>query len=105
MASQTPLLMVPGLLCDRRLYEPEIAALAGRTAIQVADVTQDTTIADVATRALATAPERFALCGLSMGGYVAFEIVRRAPERVMRLALLDTNARAARTSFANFASG
>jgi pimeloyl-ACP methyl ester carboxylesterase len=62
-------------------------------AIQVPDLTQDETIAGMAARVLAEAPERFALCGLSMGGYVALEIMRQAPERVERLALLDTQAR------------
>jgi len=56
----------------------------------VADHTRDDSIAAIARRTLATAPPRFALVGLSMGGYVAFEIMRQAPERVARLALLDT---------------
>jgi pimeloyl-ACP methyl ester carboxylesterase len=85
-----PLLLLPGLLCDSRLWRDQAAALPGA---QVADLTQDSTIAAMAERALADAPPRFALAGLSMGGYVAFEIWRRAPERVARLALLDTSAR------------
>jgi pimeloyl-ACP methyl ester carboxylesterase len=60
----------------------------------VADLTLDDSMAAMAQRVLAGAPPRFALAGLSMGGYVAQEIVRRAPERVTRLALLDTSARA-----------
>jgi pimeloyl-ACP methyl ester carboxylesterase len=58
----------------------------------IADLTLDATIADMAGRALAFAPQRFALAALSMGGYVAFEIMRQAPDRVLRLALFDTNA-------------
>jgi pimeloyl-ACP methyl ester carboxylesterase len=91
--SPTPLLLLPGLLLDERLYAAQLEALAAAAAPQVMDLTRDDSIASMATRVLAAAPERFALCGLSMGGYVAFEIMRRAPERVVRLALLDTQAR------------
>jgi len=87
-----PLLMCAGLLLDRRLWEPVVPALADLAEIQVADLTIDDSIAGMAARALAAAPERFALAGLSMGGYVAQEIVFQAPERVSRLALLDTRA-------------
>ena len=86
------LLLLPGLICDERLWRDVIAGL-DRPAT-VADLTQNDTIAAMARRALATAPPRFALAGLSMGGYVAFEIIRQAPERVTHLALLDTSARA-----------
>jgi pimeloyl-ACP methyl ester carboxylesterase len=93
MTAATPLILLPGLLLDERLYAAQVAALAGRAAAQVIDLTRDDSIAAMAGRVLAAAPARFALCGLSMGGYVAFEIMRRAPERVTRLALLDTQAR------------
>jgi pimeloyl-ACP methyl ester carboxylesterase len=86
------LLLLPGLICDARLWRDVIAGLDAES--QVADPTQDDSIAAMASRALATAPERFALAGLSMGGYVALEIMRQAPERVTHLALLDTSARA-----------
>ncbi len=89
-----PLLFLPGLLCDRRLYASQILALGQGRDIEVADLTHDDGIAGMARRVLAGAPPRFALCGLSMGGYVALEIMRQAPERVTRLALLDTQARA-----------
>ena len=89
-----PLLLVPGLACTAALWRDQVAALgAGRT-VTVADHTRGETIADIAAAILAEAPPRFALAGLSMGGYLAFEILRRAPERVSRLALLDTQARA-----------
>jgi len=59
----------------------------------IADHTRDDSMAGIARRILATAPPKFALAGLSMGGYISFEILRLAPERVARLALLDTSAR------------
>jgi pimeloyl-ACP methyl ester carboxylesterase len=94
MADKTALLLLPGLLCDRRLWQPQIEALADRFEPLVADLTRDDSFPTMARRALAEAPPRFALAGLSMGGYVAQEIMRQAPERVERLALLDTSARA-----------
>ncbi|GIL39580.1 alpha/beta fold hydrolase [Roseiterribacter gracilis] len=86
------LLLLPGTLCDARLFAPQMTALAARVPVRVADLTHDDTIAGMACRALATAPPRFAVAGLSMGGVVALEIWRQAPERVTRLALLDSNA-------------
>lgn len=88
-----PTVFLPGLLCDAALWRPIVDALADRVAPLVADLTLDDTIEAMASRVLATAPERFALVALSMGGYVALEIMRQAPERVTRLALLDTSAR------------
>ena len=88
-----PLVLLPGLLLDERLWLPQIEGLAGHAAPWVADLTRDDTIAGMASRVLAEGPAgRFALCGLSMGGYVAMEVMRQAPERVERLALLDTQA-------------
>ena len=90
----TPLLLIPGLNCTAELWGHPVARLgAGRTVI-VADHTRAETISGIAAAILAEAPARFALAGLSMGGYVAMEILRVAPERVERLALLDTQARA-----------
>lgn len=90
---RTPLVLLPGLLLDERLWRPQIEGLAGRIEPWVADLTRDDTIAGMARRVLAEAPfEHFALCALSMGGYVAFEVMRQAPKRVERLALLDTQA-------------
>jgi pimeloyl-ACP methyl ester carboxylesterase len=88
------LVLVPGLNCTRALFEPQIAPLRGRRDIVLADHSGDETMAGIAARLLAAAPERFALAGLSMGGYVALEVMNQAPERVTRLALLDTNAMA-----------
>ena len=86
------LVLLPGLICDARLWRDVIGGLDASSV--VADLTQDDSIAAMAARTLAGAPARFALAGLSMGGYVAFEIMRQAPERVTHLALLDTSARA-----------
>jgi pimeloyl-ACP methyl ester carboxylesterase len=94
MGEPLPILLVPGLNCSARLYAEQIPALWRFGPIQIADHTRDDTMAAIAGRILAAAPPRFALIGLSMGGYTAFEITRQAPERVVRLALLDTSARA-----------
>jgi pimeloyl-ACP methyl ester carboxylesterase len=88
------LVLAPGLNCTYRLFEPQIAALGQDREIVLADHTRDDDMAAIARRLLAAAPERFALAGLSMGGYLALEVVRQAPERVTRLALLNTNAHA-----------
>lgn len=88
-----PLVLLPGLLCDARLWRDPAAALADLTPVHHADLTLDDSVAGMAARVLEAAPPVFALAGLSMGGYVAFEILRQAPERVARLALLDTSAR------------
>ncbi len=88
-----PIVFLPGLLCTELLFAPQIAAFADRPILIGATRGPDT-ITDMATATLAAAPDCFALVGLSMGGYVAFEILRQAPNRVSRLALLDTSARA-----------
>lgn len=92
--SRIPLVLLPGLLCDRALWQAQIDALADIADIQVTDLTQADTLAGLAESVLARAPARFMLAGLSMGGYLTFEILRRARSRVMRVALLDTSARA-----------
>jgi pimeloyl-ACP methyl ester carboxylesterase len=90
----TPTLLIPGLLCSARLYAEQIPELWNFGPVIVASHTRGESVAEIAERILADAPARFALVGLSMGGYIAFEIVRRAPRRIERLALLDTMARA-----------
>lgn len=88
------LVLIPGLLCTDALYAAQIAGLSGGAArISVAEHRRYDTLAELAAAILAKAPQRFALAGLSMGGYIAFEIWRQAPDRVERLALLDTSAR------------
>jgi pimeloyl-ACP methyl ester carboxylesterase len=94
MPDALPIVLVPGLTCSARLYAEQIPALWQFGPVTVADHTRDDGMASIARRILAGAPPRFALAGLSMGGYIAFEILRQAPQRVARLALLDTGARA-----------
>lgn len=90
-----PLVLIPGLSCDAALYAPQWPALAPGRPILVAQHERDESLQAIVERLLAVAPARFALCGLSMGGYAAFEVMRRAPQRVTRLALLDTSAKPA----------
>jgi len=87
------LILCPGVLCDAALWRAQLDGLADIAEIKVADCTLDDSIAAMARRLLDQAPDRFALAGLSMGGYVVQEVMRVAPERVTRLALLDTSAR------------
>lgn len=87
-----PLLLVPGLACTADLWAPQLAAFSGRFDCRVADHSKGASMTDIAARILAAAPPQFALCGLSMGGYLSFEIMRQAPQRVTKLALLDTQA-------------
>ena len=87
------LVLLPGLLNDARLYQFQVEDLSDMAQSTVGDLTGADTIAALATYVLAHAPQQFALAGLSMGGYVALEIMRQAPERVVALALLDTSAR------------
>ena len=86
---------MPGLLCDERLWRHQAGGLADLVAgqILIPDVTGEDTVAGTARGILEDAPERFALAGLSMGGYVSLEVMRQAPGRVEALALLDTSAR------------
>jgi pimeloyl-ACP methyl ester carboxylesterase len=91
--AKIPLVFVPGLLCDDRLWRHQAEHLADLVDPIIVYVTEDGSMPEMALAVLNTAPERFALAGLSMGGYVALQVVRDAPERVARLALLDTSAR------------
>jgi pimeloyl-ACP methyl ester carboxylesterase len=88
-----PTVLVAGLNCSARLYAEQIPALWQFGPVIVADHRRDDSMAAMARRILAAAPPRFALVGLSMGGYVAFEIMSQAAGRVAKLALLDTGAR------------
>ena len=92
--SRPPLVFVPGLLCTEALWAHQLAYLSELADCLVADVTQADNIDGLAAGVLEQAPAEFALCGLSMGGIVAHAIMRLQPERVTRLALLDTSARA-----------
>jgi len=90
------LVLVPGLSCTADLYADQLTGLSGVADLSVADHTRADSMEEIAGGILAAAPPRFALAGLSMGGYIAFEMLRQAPERITRLALLDTSARADR---------
>lgn len=92
MPQRFPLLMLPGLLCDQRLWRDQARDLGDIAEPTIPDLTLDDSLSAMARRVLDAAPERFALAALSMGGYVAFEILRQQPERVTRLALVDTSA-------------
>jgi pimeloyl-ACP methyl ester carboxylesterase len=91
--SEQNLILLPGMPLDAALWAHQTRHLADVADPQVPDLSGDESVAAMAGRVLDSSSERFALAGLSMGGYVALEILRRAPERVTRLALLDTNAR------------
>jgi len=93
MTEALPTILVPGLACSPRLYAEQVPLLWRGGPVIVADHTRHDRMEAIADAVLAAAPPRFRLLGLSMGGYVALAIMRRAPERVDRLALLDTSAR------------
>ena len=85
-----PLVLVPGMMCDARVFAPQINDLSRVLGVQVAALGAAESIREMAGRVLDQAPQRFALAGLSMGGIVAMEVLRRAPERVSRIALIST---------------
>jgi pimeloyl-ACP methyl ester carboxylesterase len=91
---RVPLVLVPGLVCDAEVWHHQVRHLAEVADIGIPAVDTGDTMTDMARHVLVWAPPRFALAGFSMGGYVALEMLRQAPERVSRLALLDTSARA-----------
>jgi len=93
MATPLPVVLVAGLNCSARLYAEQVSALWRFGPVQIADHTRANSMDLIAAQILAAAPPRFALAGLSMGGYLALTIVRLAPERVQKLALLDSSAR------------
>ena len=85
------LVMVSPMLCDARVFGPQIADLSTEMPVMFAPTTQGERIEEIANQIMGWAPKRFALCGMGMGGAVALEIVRRVPERVTRLALISTS--------------
>ncbi|MFV2002244.1 MAG: alpha/beta fold hydrolase [Paracoccaceae bacterium] len=87
-----PLVLIPDMMCDARLFAPQIVAFSRERPVHVALITGAQTIERIAEQVLANAPPRFALAGHCLGGIVAIEIMRRDAQRVTRLALLDTNA-------------
>lgn len=93
MDNTMPILLVPGLVCSSRIFAPVIPALWRFGPVTVANHIRDDNMGAIARRILAEAPPRFALAGHSMGGYIAFEIMRQASYRVAKLALMNTQAR------------
>ena len=87
----TNLLLLPGMMCDAGLWASQVKALSPYCSVFHGDITGDTDIESIASRVLQSAPRHFALAGLSMGGIVAMEMWRQAPQRIERMALLDTN--------------
>ncbi|WP_299788847.1 alpha/beta hydrolase [uncultured Marivita sp.] len=86
-----PIVFLPGMMCDARLFEPQIRAFSATHPVMVAPITHGQRVEEIASGLLPLLPQKFALAGLSMGGIVAMEVLRRAPERVTRVALMDTN--------------
>ena len=86
-----PLVFLPGMMCDARLFAPQVTALSREMAVTVAPITMGERVEEMASALLGVLPAKFALAGLSMGGIVAMEILRRAPTRVSRLCLIATN--------------
>ena len=86
-----PLVFLPGMMCDARVFAPQLAVLSRETVVSVAPLTGGERIEEIASGLLDLLPRRFAVAGLSMGGIVAMELMRRAPDRVTRIALMDTN--------------
>lgn len=86
-----PVLFIPGILCDARIFLPQIVQLGARHAIQIAVPAQGETVEQMSERILATAPAKFALVGHGLGGDIALDILRRDMERVTRVALISTD--------------
>ncbi len=86
-----PVVFLPPMMCDARVFAPQIKAFSGRQAMIFAPLTMGDTVREMAGQVLAAAPERFAMLGLAMGGIVAMEVARQAPERITKLCLMDTN--------------
>lgn len=84
-----PLVLLPGTLCDERMWQAQIAGLVDIASSTVADLSQDNSLHALAQRVLSQAPARFAVAGFSMGAVVAFELFRQAPERISHFAILD----------------
>ncbi|MDK3016067.1 alpha/beta fold hydrolase [Pseudodonghicola flavimaris] len=86
-----PLVLLPGLMGDARVFAPQINSLSRERAVMIAPVTQGERVEEIASNLIDQLPQRFALAGLGLGGIVAMEILRRVPDRVARLCLMGTN--------------
>jgi len=87
----TPLVMIPGMMCDERIFAPQIEELVSKRSVHIADISKHDNISDLAADVLSNAPPKFCLVGHSMGGIVAMEICAQDPKRVEKLVLIDTN--------------
>jgi len=87
----TPLVMIPGMMCDERIFAPQIEELVSKRSVHIADISKHDTISDLAADVLSHAPPKFCLVGHSMGGIVAMEICAQDPKRIEKLVLIDTN--------------
>ena len=85
------LVMVPGMMCDERIFSPQIAGLSDQIKVTVADISSFPSVEELASDVLKKAPQTFALLGHSMGGIVAMEMYSQEPERIEKLVLMDTN--------------
>ena len=87
----TPLVMIPGMMCDERIFAPQIEELVSKRSVHIADISKHDNISDLAADVLSHAPPKFCLVGHSMGGIVAMEICAQDPKRIEKLVLIDTN--------------
>ena len=87
----TPLVMIPGMMCDERIFAPQIEELDSKRPVHIADISKHDNISDLAADVLSNAPPKFCLVGHSMGGIVAMEICAQDPKRIEKLVLIDTN--------------
>ena len=86
--------MVPGMMCDERIFSPQIEALSQNLEVTIADISNFSSVRELASDVLKNAPKKFSLLGHSMGGIVAMEIYSQEPNRIEKLILMDTNPKA-----------
>ena len=86
--------MVPGMMCNERIFSPQIEELSKNLEVTVADISNFPSVSELASDVLKKAPKSFSLLGHSMGGIVAMEIYSQQPKRVEKLILMDTNPKA-----------
>jgi len=100
LGATEPLVLVPGMMCDDRVFEPQIRALGPERAIMVVPISRGERVEEIVARLLDQLPQRFALAGHSMGGIVAMEVLNRIPGRITRLCLMSTNPMSEAPAFA-----
>ena len=85
------LVMIPGMMCDERIFSPQIDSLGDEIELTIADISRFSSVVDLASDVLKKAPRKFSLLGHSMGGIVAMEMYSQEPNRIEKLILMDTN--------------